>query len=164
MSNPKADFYANCLFEVFKHLPQLPVATFSGCDKTALDFSKLDKIAKFDEAYEVYKEIMSYEAMLDDINYTEKILMKVNGFEFYFIVSEQYARIERNINEWASMIFRYFRCYEYVLIEAIEPRDDLIKQYLAAAGNAETEKWSVYGPCVLLPCGILDKLNKKKKK
>ena len=105
---------------------------------------------------------MAGDALLEDINYTNKVLLKVNGLEFYFITSEQYARIDNNINEAAGIILRLCRCYEHVLLEALVPRTDLVKYVIKELGPVETKKFSVYSPCVLLPCELLDKLNEKK--
>ena len=146
--------YANLFFEILNKLfHKVPVAFYPGCDNMHLDFSEFESAEK-DKKYEIYKDIMENDALLIDVNYTNRVLMRINTEKFFFITCEKYARVEKNINEIGTTLFTFFRKYEYALMKAL-PKSDLVDQVLEGFKDVETKKINVYGPCALIPYQLL---------
>ena len=127
--------------------------TLLSCMK--LDFSKLEG-AKGCEKYEIFKDIMENDAVLVDVNYIQKVVIRVNDKEwFYFITCTKYAHVEDNINEIGSCIFKFFRKYEYAKLKKM-PKSALIDDILAWYKDIVSKEIKVYGPCALIPCKLLE--------
>lgn len=156
MANAEANYYANLLCEVLSKLShQMPVAFYPGYDSMCLDFSKFESVGK-NKKYEIYKDIMENDALLVDVNYINKVLIRINNEPFFFIKTcEKYAQTAKNINEIGSTIFTLFRKYEYALMKAL-PKSDLVDQVLAGYKDLENKGIKVYGPCALIPYKLLD--------
>ncbi len=85
MANAEANHYANLLYKVLSKLShQMPVAFYLGYDSMCLDFSRVES-ARENEKYEIYKDIIENDALLVDVNYTNKVLIKINNELFFFL-------------------------------------------------------------------------------
>ena len=139
-------FYNNQLINLLQELPKLPIVIFPSSNNIiSLDFSKLNKIDNYDKANQLFLYVISTNSLLD-LQFTTRFMIKLYEVEFYLVSSILSTKTERNLNETASLIMRLYA-----------------GAFLTDFTHYNSNIFNIYGPCILLPCKILDKLNAKKK-
>lgn len=135
------NFYANQLTNLLHELPQLPIAIFPAFNSNIiqLNFDILTKTTKHSQAYQLFSYILAKYALID-VNNSNSLLITTNNHKFYIIYSPTSIKSDKNINETASLIMRLY-----------------ILQQNGEINNLCS--FDIYGPCILLPYEILERLN-----